>query len=342
MERDCSCNGHAFCLGEKYMRYLGSKYRLMPFIEYVIEKVTNGKYETFADIFAGTGIVGRTYRERGYNVISNDIQYYSYILNKHYIENNNGAEESLLLHLNAIRGKKGFIYKNYGKSSGKICFSDYNAMKIDSIRLEIEKLYRERKINQSEYIHCLASLLNSIDKYSNTTAIYSSYLKTLTPTAQRKFILKPLSVIEGIRGKMYNEDANSLIRKITGDVLYLDPPYNARQYCRIYHLLETVAKYDNPKLVGENRVRCYLDNKSSYSSTKTAGSSLEDLIFHANFKYIFLSYNNEAIIPENKIKTIMSRYGNYQCYSTKYQRFKLNKGFFQPKYTIEYLHCLKK
>ena len=324
------------------MRYLGSKYRLLPFIENVIEEVTNGNFNTFADLFAGTGIVGRTYREKGYYVISNDTQYYSYVLNKHYVENNKGIDNSLLLHLDSIKGRKGFIYKHYGESSGKVCFSDYNAMKIDAIRQEMERLYQNRQISQAEYIHCLASLLDSIDRYANTTAIYSSYLKTLKPSAQRKFTLKPLPIIRGIKGKVYNEDANSLIRRISGDVLYLDPPYNARQYCRIYHLLETIAKYDNPKLVGENRVRYYFDKKSEYSSHRTAITTLEDLITHADFKYIFLSYNNEGIIPLESIQPLMSKHGNYKAFSTQYRRFKLNKGLFNPLHTIEYLHCLEK
>ena len=125
-------------------------------------------------------------------------------------------------------------------------------------------------------------------------------------------------------------------------MLYLDPPYNSRQYCRIYHLLETIAKYDNPQLVGENRVRYYFDKKSEYSSTKTAIAALNDLIDHANFKYIFLSYNNEGIIPLELIQKIMSKYGKYKMFSTQYRRFKLNKGLFQPKHTVEFLHCLVK
>ena len=110
----------------------------------------------------------------------------------------------------------------------------------------------------------------------------------------------------------------------------------------MYHLLETIARYDNPKLVGENRVREYFQQKSEYSSSRTAITSFEDLIFHADFKYIFLSYNNEGIIPLELIQKIMSKYGKYKMFSTQYRRFKLNKGLFQPKHTIEFLHCLVK
>ena len=60
----------------------------------------------------------------------------------------------------------------------------------------------------------------------------------------------------------YNENANTLIKKIKGDILYLDPPYNSRQYLPNYHLLETVAKYDNPKIKGKTGIREYKSEKS--------------------------------------------------------------------------------
>lgn len=154
------------------MRYLGSKTLLLPFIENVIGDVTKfsrKKLYIFADIFAGTGVVGKKFKEKGYYVISNDLQYYSYVLNKHYIENKSPMDNSLLLYLNSIRVRKGFVYKNYTESSrsGRICFSDENAMKCDAMRVEIEKLYRNKIIDKRNYFYYLASLLNSIDKYSN-------------------------------------------------------------------------------------------------------------------------------------------------------------------------------
>lgn len=41
----------------------------------------------FSDLFAGTGTVGRHWKEKGHQVWANDLQYYSYALNRHYIGN---------------------------------------------------------------------------------------------------------------------------------------------------------------------------------------------------------------------------------------------------------------
>ena len=125
------------------MNYIGSKYSLMDFLETTIEEVTgykNGDY-VFADLFAGTGVVGQTYKSKGCTVIANDIQYYSYVLNKHYIENVPELDTKWLDTLNALPPMEGFIYRNYceGSGSGRNYFTNENGMKCDAIRTELER-----------------------------------------------------------------------------------------------------------------------------------------------------------------------------------------------------------
>ena len=50
--------------------------------------------------------------------------------------------------------------------------------------------------------------------------------------------------------ELYNKDINELVRHISADVIYLDPPYNSRQYCDAYHLLENVVHWKKPKVRG--------------------------------------------------------------------------------------------
>ena len=40
--------------------------------------------------------------------------------------------------------------------------------------------------------------------------------------------------------QVFQKDDNKLIKSITGDLLYLDPSYSARQYGANYHLLNTL------------------------------------------------------------------------------------------------------
>ena len=129
------------------------------------------------------------------------------------------------------------------------------------------------------------------------------------------------------------------------DVIYIDPPYNARQYCANYHVLETIARYDSPELKGKTGLRDYSKQKSDFCSPRTVVDAFDDVIRNANFEYIFLSYNNEGLMPFETIREVMQRYGEYEMFSTDYRRFKAdtdeNRNHKSDK-TVEYLHCLIK
>ena len=332
------------------MNYIGSKYSLLDFLHNVISDITGynkGDEYVFADLFAGTGVVGASYRKDGCKVISNDIQYYSYVLNKYYIENMLTDNATLVDYFNNLPNVEGFIYKNYcaGSGSGRNYFTDENGKKCDAIRTELERLRLDKEITDETYFYYLASLINSIDKYANTASVYGAFLKHVKKSAQKPFKLELLPRITGIKWKTYNKDINELIQRVSGDVLYLDPPYNARQYCTNYHVLETIARYDNPKLRGKTGLRNYDSQKSKYCSKKTLESEFDDLIRNARFRYIFLSYNNEGLMSVDTIKEIMSRYGAYTCAMQTYRRFKADKSSNRNtggRETTEYLHCLVK
>lgn len=332
------------------MNYIGSKYSLLEFLRDTIGNVTgyeNGEGHTFADLFAGTGVVGAAYKEMGYQVISNDIQYYSYVLNKHLIENVPTLDDSPLNELNSLTGTEGFVYNNYcqGSNSERNYFTDSNGQKCDAVRIALERMHNEGEIDDSVYFYFLASLVNSIDKYANTASVYGAFLKHIKKSAQKEFKLELLPVISGSKGKVYNEDINALIRRVSGDILYLDPPYNARQYCTNYHVLETIARYDNPVLNGKTGLRDYSSQKSLFCSKRTVDKTFDDLISHAEFKYIFLSYNNEGLMSLDTINAIMSKYGKYTCYTKDYRRFKADKDEnrqIAADSTTEYIHCLIK
>ena len=332
------------------MNYIGSKQSLLDFLETTIEEFTGykeGDSFVFGDLFAGTGVVGQRYKEKGHSVISNDIQYYSYVLNKHYIENIPELDDSLLEYFNNLNPVKGFIYNNYceGSGSGRNYFTNENGMKCDAVRIELERLYRAGEINDNLYFYYLASLINSIDKYANTASVYGAFLKHIKKPAQKEFMLELLPVGNGNIGKVYNEDINELIKKVGGDVLYIDPPYNNRQYCSNYHVLETIAKYDTPKLRGVTGLRDETYQKSKYCSKRTVIDIFEDLIKNADFKYIILSYNNEGLMGLKTIKDIMSKYGEYDFFTKEYRRFKADideNRTIAADITTEYLHCLRK
>jgi adenine-specific DNA-methyltransferase len=332
------------------MNYIGSKNKLSNFIKTTVYSVAGKDLseKIFCDLFAGTGIVGRNFKQEVKKVISNDFEYYSYVLNRNYIGNNLqiANKEQLIADLNNIKPKNGFIYTNYckGESGERQYFSDENGKKIDAIRTKISTWKRTNTIDDNTYYFLLASLLESADKVANTASVYGAYLKHLKKSAQKELILSPAEFeINEYKNDVYNFDSNLLIKQIEGDILYLDPPYNARQYGANYHLLNTIAKYDAFTPKGKTGLRDY--NKSKYCSSNLVKAEFEELIKNARFKYIFLSYNNEGLMSVEQIKEIMSKYGKYDLASTNYQRFKAdtdkNRKHSAVK-TEEYLHILER
>ncbi|WP_298542582.1 DNA adenine methylase [uncultured Aquimarina sp.] len=331
------------------MNYIGSKYKLSDFIKTSVQETVGSALtsKVFCDLFAGTGIIGRSFKALVKQVISNDLEYYSYALNRNYIGNYVSIEASdYVTELNQLEGKEGFVYKNYctGGTSERMYFSNINGCKIDAARMQIENWKKSREINEDTYYFLLASLLESADKVANTASVYGSYLKELKKTAQKeiKIISADFEITEN-QHEVYNQDSNTLIKKIEGDILYLDPPYNARQYGANYHILNTIAKYDTFVPAGKTGLRPY--ERSNYCKKGEVALVFEELIRNAKFNYIFLSYNNEGLMTEKEIRQIMKRYGRYDLVTTAYQRFKADKTEnrnHKATKTTEYLHILEK
>ena len=190
----------------------------------------------------------------------------------------------------------------------------------------------------------MASLIESADKVANTASVYGAFLKNIKTSALKPLVLEAakFEISDNVHD-VYQLDANELIRKIDGDILYLDPPYNARQYGANYHLLNTIALYDKFTPKGKTGLRNYL--RSKYCSKNDVATEFENLIKNAKFKYIFLSYNNEGLMDKQKIKEILLRYGKYDLVKKEYQRFKADKSEnrkHKANSTFEYLHFIEK
>ncbi|EPV5561949.1 DNA adenine methylase [Campylobacter jejuni] len=336
------------------MNYIGSKVKLLDFLFESINDILaksdiNLEQCTFIDLFAGTSAVGKKFKNKVEKVISNDKEFYSFVLAKNYIENTVKIKRSkeLIKELNniaKINPIKGKIYKHYSLGGGenRQYFSDFNAMKIDSMRIKISEWKYDNFINEKECYFLLASLLESADKVANTASVYGAFLKHLKPSAQKELILLPAEFeCTHTKHLVFNENANDLIKKIKGDILYLDPPYNSREYGANYHVLNSIAMYDDFIPQGKTGLRAY--EKSAWCKKNLVFDALEDLIKNADFKFIFLSYNDEGLLSLEQIRQIFEKYGKYDLKSQIYQRFKADsKRICQQNKTIEYLHILEK
>ena len=342
------------------MRYIGNKTNLLTNIEQVIKENCDGTEKVFCDMFSGTSSVARFFKNK-YKIISNDLLYFSYVLQKATIENNdipsfeklkdkykidnvfNFLEREEIKH---IEGKK-FIYDNYSPNDNceRMYLTTENAQRIDLIRNYVEKWKNENLLSESEYFYLLASLIEGVPFVSNITGTYGAYLKQWDKRAFKKFEMIRLNVNNNNEdNECYREDANELIKKISGDILYIDPPYNSRQYLPNYHLLETIARYDEPKINGKTGIRDYNEEKSNYCIKSKVYEELDNLIKNAKFKNIIMSYNQEGILSEKEIEIILKKYGiedTYKLYKIPYKQYqnKLTKKLEQH---YEYIFYIRK
>ena len=224
------------------MRYIGCKKLLLGDIEKVIQENVEAA-EIFCDIFSGTVSVGNYFKNR-YQIISNDLLYFSYCLQKGIIENNfipkfeklgfnpvdyfNGLTQKELNHLSQ---EKRLCQNSYSPVGNRMYLSEKNALRIDFIRNKINDWFAEGVINDLEFYYILAVLIEAIPFVSNISGTYGAYNKFWDKRSLKDLVLKDIEIYDnGKNNVAYNEDGNELIKKISGDILYIDPPYNKRQY----------------------------------------------------------------------------------------------------------------
>jgi adenine-specific DNA-methyltransferase len=211
--------------------------------------------------------------------------------------------------------------------------------------MKIEEWKKANLINDSEYFILLACLIETIGFYSNVAGVYAAFQKQWDPRALKPLELRAIEIVNNnLENKVYYANSMDLIDEIDVDILYLDPPYNERQYAPNYHILETIAKYDNPIIRGVTGMRDYSNQKSRFCSVSTALEDLDKVAKTASFHYLVLSYNSEGIMPQDKIIEIFQKYGKTKLEQFEYSRFKSNNnGLARTKKTVfEQLYILEK
>jgi len=204
--------------------------------------------------------------------------------------------------------------------------TDANALRIDFARNRVEEWNAAGLLSEMEYFYLVACIVEGIPFVSNISGTYGAYNKSWEARSNKKFELIALPVVyNGRNNRSYQENGAALLERIQGDILYIDPPYNERQYLPNYHVLETAAKYDFPVLRGVTGQRPYEAQRSDFCSRKTVVGAFEELVRNAKFQHIILSYNTDGIMTLDEISEVMRAYGlpdTFEVNYIPYRRFK--------------------
>lgn len=314
-------------------RYLGSKTKLLQFIEEILNK-EKVEYSTFADIFAGTGVVAHHFFDKS-NIIVNDILESNYQCYVAYFGKTRIRESFLaskLKEYNALAPEE--LTENYFSINFSNTYFDHNnSLKIGAIREDIEKQFYSGKINERERAYLITSLIYALDRIANTVGHYDAYRKV--EIKKHSLVLKPLDIKKtDFKSKVYKADANNLVKTIKADVVYIDPPYNSRQYSDAYHLLENIAEWKKQPVFGVAKKIDRTHLKSRYS-LKTAGEAFSDLIDKIDAQYILISYNDmgdsgdvrsQSRITDHEIISALERRGKVKIYEKSFKQFTTGKS----------------
>ena len=369
-------------LKENLIAYIGNKRRLLPFIENVFLEILDKdkNVKTALDLFAGSGSVSRLLKTLDLEVYSNDWEYYSYILNYAHIHVNIEDTKNMFLHTGGlqntietinniyrIKNKDRYISKYYSPKNDynpdlkneRLFYTQYNGTKIDIIRHNIEELYKNNAINQKEYFYLIASLIYEAATHTNTSGVFKAFHsgfggrnkdalnRILTPIS-----LKELPLYNGKNGYISMLDANEFAIKNKDkkfDLVYLDPPYNQHQYGSNYHLLNTIALWDKPKInkniyingkkTDKGGIRKdWIKTKSDYCYKKTAKNSLINLLENINANHIVMSYSTDGIIEFDDLISILENKGDLKIATSEYVKYRgAKRSIVNKTKNIEYL-----
>ncbi len=312
-------------------RYLGNKYRLLSFIQKVVEDECEN-VNTVVDIFAGTGVVASGFQEK--QLITNDILYSNYISNYAWFSAESYNKDLLENMIDAYNDRKEKEENYMTQNFANTYFSLEDCAKIGFIREDIEKKYGQGKINFRERAILITSLLYAMDKIAKTCGHYDAFRQGVEFDVHLELHLPDVSEVNHPNNQCFNVDSNDLARDIAADLVYIDPPYNSRQYCDAYHLLENVARWEKPEVFGVARKMDRSRLKSRYC-TKSAAEAFEDLIQNLDCRYILLSYNNMAAkgndrsnakISDEDIFRILNNKGEVKVFSENYKAFTTGKS----------------
>jgi len=340
---------------EERVRYIGNKTKLVPFLLETIGELDLAP-GVACDPFAGTASVGRALKSAGWRVHCGDLLAVSYAYQVARVELDrtprypgvlSGGSASrkamsygaVLRVLEALPPRPGFVTEHYtpagedGREHGRMYFTPENGAAIDAMRERISDWRRDDLLDRAATQLLLATLIQAADRVANTTGVYASFVKTWQPNATRRINLKPLRptvppASSALGCTAFCGRAETLLGQAGPlDLLYLDPPYNERQYPGYYHLPELLAQgwEPPPELRGKTGLIPDRDLRSDWCRRGRCEAALRSILDLADARHVLLSYNDEGLLPRECIEDAFRGAGDpdtFRVFTRGYRRYR--------------------
>jgi adenine-specific DNA-methyltransferase len=317
------------------MRYIGNKTRLLPFILRTL-RGSGIPVGSVHDAFAGTASVGRALKADGWRVHSSDLLMSSYVFQRAYVvaDSMSLEIEQRARELSSLPVREGFITRNFspGGEAGaaRMYFTPANAGRIDAAREELERWRVAGDLDDDGYYILLAGIIEGADRVANTAGVYASYMKTWQPNAQRSFRVVLEKPIKGERPATAELLDATESAKALGevDLLYVDPPYNSRQYVAYYHVPEILARgwgTEAPAIRGKVGLLAGEEGRSQWSHGRRVKKLFSGLLAATGAKHALVSFNSEGHLAPDAMEVLLkeaSANGEVVHFTQRYRRYR--------------------
>lgn len=315
------------------MRYIGNKTKLLPFLTRTIAKL--GLSPGVAhDAFAGTAAVGRALKATGWRVYSSDLMTYSYVMQRAYVVASavDSARTAVMADrlTTGLPPTDGFFARNFAPAGGRMYFTDDNARRIDAARTALHEWQRDQVIDDDTFYVLLAAVIEGADRVANTAGVYAAFIKQWQPNALRSFaVVAEPPIPSTVSCVAHQADAEYVARSLGPiDLLYVDPPYNTRQYAGYYHVPELIARgwfTDAIELRGKTGLIAEGEQRSAWCSKREAPDALRNLLAATGAAHVLVSYNSEGVIADADLRAIMRDAavdGRVRRFARQYKRYR--------------------
>src|SRR2546423_7481857 len=318
------------------MRYIGNKTRLLPFILRTVRR-SGIDVGSAHDAFAGTASVSRALKGNGWRVHSSDLLMSSYVFQRAYVVAETAGKklEEQARQLASLPPREGFITRHFSPASGdaraaRMYFTPENAARIDAAREELEGWRAAGEIAVDDYYLLLAAIIEGADRVANTAGVYASYMKRWQPNAKRAFGIVPEKPIKGTQlADAHLMDATDAARRIGEvDLVYIDPPYNSRQYVAYYHVPEIIARgwtESVPAIRGKVGLLAGSEGRSQWSHGRRVKKLVSELLAASGARQALVSFNSEGHLAPDALQSLLvaaSVDGEVAHFTQSYRRYR--------------------
>lgn len=321
-------------------RYLGNKTRLTDWIVGKIARVIPAG-SSVADPMCGTASVSMALARAGYSVTAADALTFPVVHARTRLLAKQapafealGGYGSALEWMRSAAPVEGYFFQEFGGAgrpangrAPRLYFSASNAAHIDGVRDGIRKLARSGALNEVEHSVLLHHLILATNKVANTSGTYGYFLRKLSGPALQPLTFEPIE-FESTPGQhtVFQGSIEERASALCADAVYLDPPYTKRQYAGNYHVLETIAREDEPVAAGDGGLRPWTDQASAFCYRRLAGKAFRETLSRLTAPHVFISYSEDGQVQEDELLSILTDFGTVSLHEQPHARYRSNEG----------------